>query len=280
MNYFEADEDEPRGFFKVALLLVIVTCALYAPLIGWGAPHATNADRTYPFAADDLGALGPLAEMHNTFVVEKDDRNFAYPWLHYFLTAAFQAPYLGYAYSTEAWSQPSGEYPFGFRDPVSALVALTYFGRALSVLMAGLTVAFTYLAVARFWSERAARLAALFSLLSHLLMYYGRTGNVDGPMTFWCAAGFYATARIIEQDMTKKNMSMLGIVAACAMATKDQAVLLFLPWALTLLAWACKRGFRANSGGVTLRIPELGGRISVRNRHGRRSDAAHSRTFA
>ena len=95
-------------------LLFAIYVLVHVPFIGWGAPTGTGPDRTYPYAADDLGPLGALAEMHNTFFVSKPDRNYAYPWFHYALTAGAQAPYLAYAKLSSEWAAPEPEFPFGF----------------------------------------------------------------------------------------------------------------------------------------------------------------------
>jgi len=75
-------------------ILTLAAIALYAPMMGWGIPHATAPDRTRPFSVDDILPLEPLAEMHNTFVVSKPDRNYGYPWWHYFVVAVAYAPYV------------------------------------------------------------------------------------------------------------------------------------------------------------------------------------------
>src|SRR4051794_17453916 len=128
--------------FGTALALFLTAVFLYVPLIGWGVPEATAPDRTKTVATDEILPLEGLAEMHSTFIVSKPDRNYGYPWFHYFETAVVQAPYLAYAKLTGALSSPSPEFPFGFRDPVKALRWLTWLGRLLSVLMAaGIVVA-------------------------------------------------------------------------------------------------------------------------------------------
>jgi hypothetical protein len=43
--------------------LAAAAIALYAPLVGWGIPHATAPDRTKTFATDEILPLeGPVSE--------------------------------------------------------------------------------------------------------------------------------------------------------------------------------------------------------------------------
>ena len=88
----DLDAQGRRAVFWLALAAIV----LYLPLIGWGLPHATTATRVKAFAVDELLPLDALAEMHNTFVVSKPDRNYGYPWWHYVGLAAVQAPYVAY----------------------------------------------------------------------------------------------------------------------------------------------------------------------------------------
>ena len=221
--------------FGTAVALFFAGMVLYAPLIGWGVPEATAPDRTKTVATDEILPLEGLAEMHNTFIVSKPDRNYGYPWFHYFETAVVQAPYLAYAKLTGQLGKPSPEFPFGFRDPVTALRWLTWIGRFLSVLMgAGIVVA-VFLFARNLWDERVGLLAAVLMLLSYPMVYYSRTGNPDVPSAFWTGLGLVIYSFILRDGFTAKRAVWLGIFAGVAMATKDQAVLIFFPLGVALL---------------------------------------------
>lgn len=225
-----------RRATKFTLIGLFVLCvALHLPFVTWGEPAGTTAERTYPLAADDLGPLGALAEMHNTFFGSKPDRNYAYPWFHYALTAGAQAPYLVWAKFDGSWSRPEAAYPFGFTHPERALRALSIAARLLNVVLAALTVLCAYGFAATLFGPRAGLPTALLVLANDAFQYYGRTGNLDGPMTFWCALGLFIAARVLRHGVTRRRMIVLGCTAALAMATKDQAVVQFLPIALALL---------------------------------------------
>ncbi len=57
--------------------LAVAALLLYAPLIGWGLPHATAPDRTKTYATDELLPLEALAEMQSTFIAAQPGRNCA-----------------------------------------------------------------------------------------------------------------------------------------------------------------------------------------------------------
>lgn len=218
----------------IAILFLAATL-LYAPLIGWGIPRATAPDRTKTFATDEILPLEGLAEMHNTFVVSKPDRNYGYPWWHYFVTAAAQTPYLIYARITGNLGSPSPEYPFGFRDPVAGLRWLSLIGRFVSVLMAASIVVAAFLFARNLWGYAVGVLAGVLTLLNYLMVYYSRTGNLDVPVTFWTSIGLVIYSVILTRGFTVRAGVWLGIFTAMAIATKEQAVLVFLPLGVALL---------------------------------------------
>jgi 4-amino-4-deoxy-L-arabinose transferase-like glycosyltransferase len=227
--------ENQRPSWVTALLLGGLAIVLYAPMIGWGVPYATTPDRTKTFATDEILPLEALAEMHNTFVISKADRNYGYPWWHYFVVAAAQAPYLGYLIWTGGLHGASPEFPFGLRDPVAALRALTLIGRSVSVVMGAGVVIAAYLFSSILWGHATAMVAALLTMLNYLMVYYSRTGNLDVPACFWTALGLVLFARILVAGLTPRRAAWFGGFAGLAMATKDQALVVFLPLGAALL---------------------------------------------
>jgi hypothetical protein len=213
----------------------LLALVLYAPMIGWGIPYATAPDRTKTFATDEILPLEGLAEMHNTFVVSKPDRNYGYPWWHYFVVSVAQAPYLAYLMLTGGMQSPTPEFPFGLKDPVGALQMLTLLGRSVSVLMAAGVVIAAYFFAQTLWGHLAGVVTALLTMLNYLMFYYSRTGNLDVPLLFWSSIGLVIFAKILVQGVTMRRAVWLGVFAGLAVATKDQAVILFVPFALILL---------------------------------------------
>ncbi len=173
--------------------------------------------------------------MHNTFVVAKPDRNYGYPWWHYFVTAAAQSPYLGACWLTGGLSAPSPDYPYGFAEPVAALRHLTLIGRGLSLLLAAAAVVGSYLFAAALFGRGAGLLAALLVLANPFTAYYARTGNLDVPAFGWTALGLAVFARIWTAGLDARRGVALGALAGLAMATKDQSVLVFAPVGALLL---------------------------------------------
>jgi 4-amino-4-deoxy-L-arabinose transferase-like glycosyltransferase len=250
-----------RNFNAAALGLGLLAIALYLPMIGWGLPYATAPDRTKTFATDEILPLEGLAEMHNTFIVSKPDRNYGYPWWHYFVVSVAQAPYLVYLMFSGGMQAPAAEYPFGLRDPVEALQWLTLIGRAVSVLMAAGVVVAAYYFSAILWGRFAGTIAALLTMLNYLMFYYSRTGNLDVPAFFWSSIGLAIFAKVLVEGFSVRRAAWLGVFTGLAVATKDQAVVIFLPLGCVLLlphfSWSHDTGYRlrpilAGLGGALL----------------------------
>lgn len=227
--------DERRRARVTTIGLALMAVALYAPLIGWGAPQATAPNRIKTFATDEILPLETLAEMHNTFVVSKPDRSYGYPWWHYFVGAAAQAPYLSYLRLTGGLGVSSPEYPYGLQDPVQSLRWLTLIGRMVSVLMGAGVVVAAYYFGSVLWGHLAGVVTALLTMFNYLMFYYSRTGNPDVPAFFWSSVGLAIFAKILIAGLTVRRAAWLGVFAGLAMATKDQAVVIFLPLGCCLL---------------------------------------------
>src|SRR5262245_50361617 len=225
----------PTPSWGAALGRATVAIALYAPLIGWGAPHATAPNRVKTFATDEILPLEALAEMHNTFVVSKPDRNYGYPWWHYFVVAVAYAPYVGYLVISGGLASPVPDFPFGLQDPATSLWWLTLIGRSVTLLMAAGTVIASYAFSRILWGHFAGVIAAVLTMLNYLMWYYSRTGNLDVPAFFWSSIGFAIFATILVKGLTIRRAVWCGIFAGLAMATKDQALVFFLPFGLALL---------------------------------------------
>ena len=229
------DSPDNGADWRLAAALALVAVLFYAPLSGWGIPHATAPDRVKPFAVDDLLPLGPLAEMHNTFVVSKPDRSYAYPWFQYFVDAVAEAPYLGYLYATGRAHSSSMGYPFGLADPDHALRMLTLAGRAMTLLMAAGTLVAVFFFARTLWGRTAGVIALALTSVNYLMVYYARTGNTDVPAFFWISLGMVVFARVLNSGLTPPRAAAIALCAGLGMATKDQVVVFFLPAGLILL---------------------------------------------
>ncbi len=217
------------GEWRRPLTIALLAAVLYASLVGWGVPYATAPDRIKTTATDEILPLEGLAEMRSTFISAAPDRNLGYPWLHYAVVSAAQAPYLAWLIATGGMSAPAAEYPYGLKDPVTALKALTVLGRLASVLMAAGAVVAAFAFTASLWGRTAATWAALLAALSYPAVYYSRTGNLDMPAYFWSAAAIAVIGRTFSGGLTTSRAVWLGIFSAAAVATKDQMLILFVP---------------------------------------------------
>lgn len=234
LNIFSAYNSNKQTCITV-LVLFTLAILIYAPLIGWGVPYANAPDRIKTYAVDEILPLEGLAEMHNTFIDSKPDRNYGYPWFHYFVVAVAQTPYIAYLKLSGELGTLSPEYPFGLLDPVRTLEVLTLIGRAVTVLMAAGVVVCAYYFSLILWGHLAGIIGALLTLLNYPMFYYSRTGNLDVPVFFWSSIGLVIFAKVLVAGLTTRRAVWLGIFAGIAMATKDQAVIIFLPFAFVLL---------------------------------------------
>ncbi len=83
--------------------------------------------------------------------------------------------------------------------------------------------------------------------------YYGHTTNLDVPAFFWASLSLLCLARAIEAD-DPKELRRVGVLAAVAIATKDQAYAVFaVTMPIALGAWLGGRVVRKDRPGELLR---------------------------
>jgi hypothetical protein len=221
--------EKRRGAHRIELALFAAALVLYLPAIWWGLPHATGVDRVFAWGSDELGPLQPFRELYSTFFAADPRFNPQYPLFHYCIQALFSAPYMAFLWLTGGLSGPSQVYPYGFRDPVSALAVITVLTRLPSLLMGAAVPVAAFRTASQLWDRRAGALAALLVLPMYPLLYYSRTSNVDVPALFWIATGFVLITASLRSGLTGRRAALLGIVAALATATKDASAFAFLP---------------------------------------------------
>ena len=148
--------------------------------------------------------------------------NYGYPWWHYFVVAAAQAPYIAYLSVTGELHNGTPHYPFGLRDPVNSLrVVLTLIGRLVSVLMGAGVVIAAYLFSSVLWGHATGLAAAVLTMLSYLMCYYSGTGDLsDVPAFFWSACGLVVFATVLVDGLTPRRAAWLGVLAGVATATE------------------------------------------------------------
>ena len=210
------------------ILLLAVGVGLYLPGVMWGLPIADRPGTADVWAPDDISPLAALTEVHNALMGGGPDRYLAYPLCHHFLLAAVYAPYLVWLWLTGGFSNPTPTFPFGFADPVAAFRTLTLIARAVSIAMAALVGVFAFETGRTLWDRRTGLLAAAVCLSSYPMFYYSKTGNLDVPALFWTSIGLLVYARMLRDGITPRRAAWLGVFAALAAATKDQAAGFFV----------------------------------------------------
>jgi hypothetical protein len=183
---------------------------------------------------DSIIPLGPL--VYAKELLSGEPWSHKYPAFHFLVLAGSFAPYLGWLRLTGQWPAPSDSYPYGFTQPEIALSALILIARCISALMAVGTVWTTYHIGKAIFDKTAGLFAGLLLACSPLMIYYAHTGNLDIPYLFWTALAVLMFVRLL-QEPAARWYGLLGVFAALAIATKDQAYALFvfIPPALIFL---------------------------------------------
>lgn len=226
-----------RGFRRDRDLLIVLLAAflVYAPAFWWGAPHAVGPSAVDSWGVDVETPLGPLAEIHN-IIEPKPDRNLGYPLFYSFLTAAAYSPYMAWLVATGGLRDPGGTYPFGFQDPVTALRNLSWIAHLVTVLLAVVMAGALFVAARVRWDRATGFVAAALGGLAYPMVYYARTGNVDGAMLALTALTVAAYAHCLVHGFTVRGAVWLGVFAGLALATKEAALGALLAMPLGLLA--------------------------------------------
>lgn len=264
-------------------LVLVLAFLVYAPAFWWGAPHANREDAVDAWAVDDETPLGPLAEVHN-ILEPKPDRNLGYPLFYSFVSAAAYAPYLAFQMLTGGLDAPTGEYPYGFRDPVKSLRTLSWIAHMVTVLMAAAMAGALFVAARARWDRATGFVAAALGGMAYPMLYYARTGNVDGPMLALTVMAVAAWVLCMVHGFTVRRAVWLGIFAGLALATKEAAlgVFLVMPFALlvapreggllrpalaglgaSLIALGAGSGFFVDPGRYIAHLQFLTGRLEV-----------------
>lgn len=231
------------------ILIFIVAISAFGTGIRWGLPHAANPETVQPWALDTIAPIAPLNEAYYGFT-RSGNEYVVYPLFHYVVLSAAYAPYIGAQFLTGGIAEPSSAFPYGLQDVVEACRDLTLIARLVSLAMALGIVALVYKITARLVGRPAALWAATGSSLIAPLSYYAKTSNLDVPYAFWVCLAVWQFVHILERQ-AYKNYALLGVFAALAVATKDQAYGFFVLIPL-VLAYARARS-ESSHGVVSIR---------------------------
>ncbi|MBI4612109.1 MAG: glycosyltransferase family 39 protein [Planctomycetes bacterium] len=212
-----------------ALALLLLAAALFLlPAIDWGMPNPRDP------AIDNLVIHGGWAYDGENLA---EEGGCVYPPLHFHLLEIVFKPIRS--------AVGSGAAP----DEVAPWFVIA--GRALSAVMA------LAAAAAIFFTGRATRgtaaglIAAFLFLTSPAVAYYGRSSNADLPYVAWFALALAAYHRVLLSPAERaRGAVFFFVLAAAAVATKDQSAALF-PLLALHLAWRLRgRGLRYAGAGL------------------------------
>ena len=159
-----------------------------------------------------------------------------YPPFHFILTALVMSPTL----LAERMQLVS------FQDP-SVLMSLQLTARLLSLVMAMVTLAVAWILGCETIGRSRAMIAVVFAGIAPLFTFYARTANVDMAYVMWVTVALLFYVRAAKYRRLG-DFIRLGLAAALAIATKDQAYGFFAGPALALL-WASWRHSRGTALG-------------------------------
>jgi len=189
-------------------------------------PHAVNPETVQPWALDTIAPIAPLNEAYYGFT-RSGNEYVVYPLLHYVVLSAAYAPYVGVQILTGALVEPSSTFPYGLQDAVRFCQDLTILARLVSLAMALGIVALVHAITFKVAGRTAAFWAALSCTMIAPLSYYAKTSNLDVPYAFWVCLAIWRFLHVLEEQKYRDYI-LLGVFAALAVATKDQAYGFFI----------------------------------------------------
>jgi 4-amino-4-deoxy-L-arabinose transferase-like glycosyltransferase len=246
-----------RPFKGSGGILFVLALVVYFPGIWWGVTPAHSASTAHPWGTDELAPMQAVTELYGIFLAHQPVFNPQYPPVQNLVQALMMGPYLLIAWLLGGLSHPQPLYPFGFRDPATALQITTYLARAASLLMGAGAVLTAYRTGVVLWDRLMGLYSALLVLFLYPMVYYARVSNVDMGALFWSAIGLYVFAVCLRDGITQRRMVWLGILAAIATATKDASWAAFFMMAV-VLAWRELRQPPAVRGAERIRPLLLG----------------------
>ncbi|HKQ70056.1 MAG TPA: glycosyltransferase family 39 protein [Polyangiaceae bacterium] len=220
-----------------ALSFVLAGAAIvYLVGIDWGLPASDTWDN------DGVAPRDFLPGLVDTFT---PGRYFTYPPLHLALIGLATLPVSIVALAKApsfVTSDVIGEF---IRVPYMTIDAVV--SRLLSAAMAVGIVASAAAIARELAGRRAEVVSALVVATNSVLVYYAHTTNLDVPYLFWSLLALAQLVRALCRDEPRR-LRAVGLFAACAITTKDQAYALFgLTLPLLVGAWAWQGRERARA---------------------------------
>ena len=192
------------------------TAVLHGVGLLWGLPASDGWDN------DGIAPRDYLAGLVETAAPGKF---FQYPPMHLALLALLTAPLT----IVELVRAPSLAAPDVVREmiQVPTMTSLAVAARLVSLAMS-VGIAWSVARIAEeLRGRRAAWCAAAFLCVNAPLTYYAHTTNLDVPYLFWGSLALLALVRAVTRE-EPRLLRRWAVLAAIAVATKDQAYALFL----------------------------------------------------
>jgi hypothetical protein len=233
-----------RIFRQPLTWILLTAAALRLAGLFWGLPGSDGWDDDGFAPRNFLTALA-LTWKHGGF--------FTYPPLHAILLAAPSLPVAAWALAHAPSLHPA--------DVIATITRpeyMTYFMVVARLVNLAMSLGIIWCVggmAALIGGPRAGLFAAGAATLNVALTYYGQVSNLDVPYLFWSAAALWAGMRAVALHKPREFW-WAALLAACAIATKDQATALFaLSVPAMLLLWFARDAWpRRNAGRVIVTL--------------------------
>jgi len=185
--------------------VLVAVMVVGAGLAGWGLDWGLVGGE---WAADEL----PSAYVRDLIDCRLAGGWFdKYPWMHY---AVLAIPISAF--------KLAGSFGILAVESLASQAAQLAVMRAVSTLMGVGAIGAIYVCGAELGGPRVGLSAALTLVLTPLFAYYGGVANLDVPALFWFGWAMAAFIRVVKRQ-ERADYAWLGVLAAAAVATKDQA---------------------------------------------------------
>jgi hypothetical protein len=210
--------------------LLLGIAVLHVIGIGWGLPASDGWD---------VDGVAPRDFLPGIIKTYTPGDYFTYPPLHLLVLTVLTLPATLLAL-LRAPSLSQHDVIQTFLN-VPVMTTFAYVARVVSLLMSlGIVLAVGRLAGAVF-GPRARPWAMAIAGVEVAGTYYAHTSNLDIPALFWASHALLTLVEAVKAD-DPRRLRRVGVLAACAIATKDQAYAIFLlSLPCVLIAWAALR---------------------------------------
>jgi hypothetical protein len=222
------------------LLIYVLAIVLRLPGLLWGLPSTDGWD-------DD--AVAPRDFLPGLVQTFTPGEYYTYPPVHLILLAVVTAPIWLFKLATASSLAPSTLVGTFLTAPT--MTAFSICARTLAIAFACVTIhaitSLSALMVEETARTRVRRWVGVLLLGNATLTYYGQVGNLDGPYLAWASLALLEFARSIAWQR-ENRLYRVGIYAALATGTKDQAYAIFLlavplAWLIALPCLAKREGY-------------------------------------